>query len=82
MIVAAAGIATHQLTGNRAWEGVASIVIGCGLGFVVGFALMNLAWSPGQLLGSVFGGGIAQLSSDALPYAVAAFLCVAALRWT
>jgi MFS family permease len=51
----------------------------CGLGFVVGFALMNLAWSPGQLLGSTFGGGIAQVSSDALPYAVAALLCIGAL---
>jgi MFS family permease len=53
-----------------------------GLGFVVGFAMMNLAWSPGQLLGSAFGGGIAQVSSDAVPYAVATVLCVAALRWT
>lgn len=54
----------------------------CGLGFIVGFALMNLAWSPGQLLGSTLGGSIAQLSSDVVPYAVAAVLCVAALRWT
>jgi MFS family permease len=53
-----------------------------GLGFVVGFAMMNLAWSPGQLLGSAFGGGIAQVSSDAVPYAVATVLCIAGLRWT
>jgi MFS family permease len=56
-----------------------------GLGYVVGFALMNLAWSPGQLFGSTFGGGVAQVSSDALPYAIAAALCLVALgslRWT
>jgi hypothetical protein len=40
---------------------------------------MNLAWSPGQLLGSAFGGGVAQLSSDAVPYVVAAALCLVAL---
>jgi MFS family permease len=50
-----------------------------GLGYIVGFALMNLAWSPGQLVGSTFAGGVAQATSDALPYAVAAALCVLAL---
>ena len=34
VVIAAAGIGAHQLTGNRAWEGLASISIGCGLGFV------------------------------------------------
>jgi MFS family permease len=56
-----------------------------GLGFVAGFALMNLAWSPGQLLGSIFGGVVAQASSDAVPFAVAGVLCIAALAslgWT
>jgi hypothetical protein len=50
-----------------------------GLGFAVGFALMNLAWSPGLLMGSTFGGGVAQLSTDAVPYAVGAALCFFAL---
>ena len=34
VLVAAAGIGAHQATGRRAWEGVASIVIGLGLGAV------------------------------------------------
>jgi MFS family permease len=54
-----------------------------GLGFVLGFALMNLAWSPGQLVGSAFGAAIAQATSDSVPYAIACGLCLvgfAALR--
>ena len=52
-----------------------------GLGFVVGFALMNLAWSPGLLLGSTFGGGVAQVSTDAVPFAVGGVLCLGALAF-
>lgn len=53
-----------------------------GLGFVAGFALMNLAWSPGQLVGSAFAGAVAQTTSDAVPFVAAAVLCLASLRWT
>jgi MFS family permease len=49
------------------------------LGFVAGFALMNLAWSPGQLVGSSFAGAVAQETSDAVPFLIAAALCVASL---
>jgi predicted MFS family arabinose efflux permease len=52
------------------------------VGFVVGFALMNLAWSPGLLVGSIFGGGVAEVSTDAVPYGVAAGLCLVALVLT
>jgi MFS family permease len=52
-----------------------------GLGFVAGFALMNLAWSPGLMVGSVFAGAVAQATSDAVPFLVAGGLCVLALRW-
>ncbi|HZU19914.1 MAG TPA: MFS transporter [Gaiellaceae bacterium] len=50
-----------------------------GLGFVAGFALMNLAWSPGQLVGSAFAGAVAQATSDAVPFLVCAALCVISL---
>jgi predicted MFS family arabinose efflux permease len=56
-----------------------------GIGFSVSFALMNLCWSPGLLLGSAVGGALAQVSSDAVPYALAAGLSLAALavlEWT
>jgi MFS family permease len=50
-----------------------------GIGFVVGFTLMNLAWSPGQLVGSAFAGTVADATSDAVPFVVAAAVCVASL---
>jgi MFS family permease len=52
------------------------------LGFVAGFALMNLAWSPGQLIGSAFAGAVAQATADAVPFVAAAGLCFASLRFT
>jgi MFS family permease len=50
-----------------------------GLGFVAGLVLMNLAWSPGQLVGSVFAGAVAQATSDAVPFLIASGLCLVAL---
>ena len=47
-----------------------------GLDYGYAFALINLAWAPGQSAGSAVGGAIAQASSDAVPYL---FLCVTAL---
>jgi MFS family permease len=51
------------------------------LGFVAGFTLMNLAWSPGHFVGSLFAGGVGQVTSDAVPFLVAGALCAASLRW-
>jgi predicted MFS family arabinose efflux permease len=39
-----------------------------GLGYAYAFALINVAWAPGQALGAVGGGALAQLTSDTLPY--------------
>jgi MFS family permease len=39
-----------------------------GLEYAYAFALINVAWAPGQALGSVGGGALAQLTSDAVPY--------------
>jgi len=39
------------------------------------FALTNLAWAGGQVLGAVAGGWIAQRAGDAVPYAALAILC-------
>jgi predicted MFS family arabinose efflux permease len=40
-----------------------------GLDYGYAFALLNLAWAPGQSLGSVLGGAAAEASSDAVPVA-------------
>lgn len=53
-----------------------------GLGFGVGFALINLAWPPGQLLGSAGGAVLAQMTSNGTPYVVACALCLAGLLAT
>lgn len=43
------------------------------------FALMNLAWAPGQALGSAAGGAIAKATSDAVPFLLLSGACVATL---
>lgn len=43
------------------------------------FALFNLAWGIGQVLGDAGSAGLAQATSDAVPYATLAVLCVATL---
>jgi MFS family permease len=47
-----------------------------GIGQVVAVALSNVAWSTGEMLGAAGAGGLAQATSDAVPYAL---LCVACL---
>jgi predicted MFS family arabinose efflux permease len=53
-----------------------------GLDYGYAFALVNLAWAPGQSGGSAIGGAVAQATSDAVPYltlTVIAALTLAAL---
>jgi len=49
------------------------------LGFAAGFAIMNLAWPPGQLIGAAGGGLIADASSDSVVWLITAGLCLAGL---
>jgi predicted MFS family arabinose efflux permease len=51
------------------WEAV-------GLAHALGFALMNFAWAPGNIIGAAVGGGLAEIAGDATAYAVVASLCV------
>jgi len=46
-----------------------------GLGQGVAFGLWNLAWGGGQAIGSAGGAGLAEASSDAVPYLLLAGLC-------
>jgi predicted MFS family arabinose efflux permease len=43
------------------------------------FALVSLAWAPGQALGAAGGGALAHATSDAVPYLVLAGLCALTL---
>ena len=54
-----------------------------GLDYAYAFALLNLAWAPGQSGGSAIGGAVAEASSDAVAYialSVLALLSLLALR--
>ena len=43
------------------------------------FALVNLAWAGGQILGGAGGSGAAQLAGDGLPYLVCSLMFLIAL---
>ena len=44
-----------------------------------GFALINLAWAPGQALGAFGGGALARATSDAVPYLLLCAACLVTL---
>jgi MFS family permease len=50
-----------------------------GLEAAYAFALVNLAWAPGQTAGAAAGGAIAGATSDAVPYLALASFCVSTL---
>lgn len=50
-----------------------------GLDLAWAFALVNLAWAPGQALGSAAGGGLARATADAVPYLALSALCLLTL---
>jgi MFS family permease len=49
------------------------------LDYAYGFALVNIAWAPGQAVGAALGGGLARATSDAVPYLLLSGLCVLSL---
>ena len=52
---------------------------GMGLAQALTFGLMNAAWAIGNAVGPAAGGGLAELTSDAVPYLVCAGLCAGTL---
>jgi MFS family permease len=50
-----------------------------GLDYGYAFALLNLAWAPGQTIGAALGGTIAEATSDAVPYLILSGLALATL---
>jgi predicted MFS family arabinose efflux permease len=47
-----------------------------GIGQVIAVALSNVAWSAGEMAGAAGGGGLAQATADAVPYALLCAACV------
>lgn len=50
-----------------------------GLDYGYTFALISLAWAPGQTLGAAGGGSIAHITSDAVPYLLLSGVCALTL---
>jgi MFS family permease len=53
-----------------------------GLAQGLGFGIMNSAWAAGNLIGPSLGGALADAFGDAVPYLLAAALCLATLAAT
>lgn len=58
---------------------LANLSEGRGLDYGYTFALVTLAWAPGQTLGAIGGGALAHATSDAAPYLVLAVVCALTL---
>jgi MFS family permease len=50
-----------------------------GLDYAYGFALVNMAWAPGQALGASGGGALARATSDTVPYLILSGVCLLSL---
>ena len=50
-----------------------------GLEHAYAFALVNMAWAPGAMIGAAAGGAVAQATADAVPYLALAAACVLTL---
>jgi MFS family permease len=50
-----------------------------GLDYGYAFALVNIAWAPGQAGGAALGGALAAATSDAVPYLLLTVVCVLTL---
>jgi hypothetical protein len=51
-----------------------------GLDYGYAFALVNIAWAPGQAGGAAIGGAVASVTSDAVAYLGLSVLCFLTLR--
>ena len=50
-----------------------------GLDYGYAFALVNVAWAPGQAGGSALGGALAAATGDAVPYLALSVICLLTL---
>jgi MFS family permease len=50
-----------------------------GLDYGYAFAVVNIAWAPGQAAGSALGGAVASITSDAVPYLALGAICLLTL---
>jgi MFS family permease len=98
VLVALAFSATHDRYAVSALAVLAAITFGAfytpgmalvsdraeaaGLSQAIGFGIMNTAWALGNMSGPALAGAIADMAGDAVPYALAAALCLVTLAAT
>ena len=81
VVVVGAAIVVAELTLGFCWTPAMALLSDSAETLNIGqwfaFGLTNLAWSSGQVAGSSGGGGLADATSDAVPFAIAAGLLAA-----
>ncbi len=78
VLVVAAGISFGAFW-TPAMSGLSDAAEQRGLNYGYAFALVNLAWAPGQAAGAAFGGALAKATADAVPYLMLSGVCALTL---
>jgi MFS family permease len=78
VLVVAAGISFGTFW-TPAMSGLSDAAEARGLNYGYAFALVNLAWAPGQATGAAAGGALAHATSDAVPYLCLSGICALTL---
>jgi len=78
VLVVAAGISFGTFW-TPAMSGLSDAAEARGLNYGYAFALVNLAWAPGQATGAALGGAVAKATDDAVPYLSLSAICALTL---
>jgi MFS family permease len=77
--VVVAGCVLSGIVNTPAMTLLSDGVEGAGLEHGLGFAIVNLVWGGGQVVGAVVGAALAGATSDAVPYLLLAAVCAGTL---
>jgi MFS family permease len=78
-VVIGAGCVLSGIVNTPAMTVLSDGVEGAGLEYGLGFAIVNLVWGGGQVVGAVAGAAVAGATSDAVPYLLLAVVCAGTL---
>jgi MFS family permease len=78
-LLVAAGCVLSGIINTPAMTVLSDGVEGSGLDHGLGFAIVNLVWGGGQVVGAIGGAALAGATSDAVPYLLLAAVCIATL---
>jgi MFS family permease len=78
-VVVVAGCVLSGIVNTPAMTLMSDGVEGAGLEHGLGFAIVNLVWGGGQVIGAVVGAALAGATSDVVPYLLLAAVCAGTL---